>query len=512
MIYIFFLTTIFFTGACTPTEAHSEVKVSSLFTDNMVIQRNKNVPVWGTTSAGGKVTVSFAGQHITAMADNKGKWKIMLKAMTVNDKPQDMVIESKNKIVLKNILVGDVWLASGQSNMVTKIRDRNNNTTPDSPLFRVFKVSPVTGKYGAEPLENVRGQWASLGLKDNMSAVAYFFGTKLQKELKVPLGIIVACSGSSSDSCWVSKEIVTTEHFLPTWTAWGELINNWDTHKSEEKYAKRRVDHPSHSRLFPTGSYNAKLYGLFPFAMTGIIWYQGEANRHYAWQYKKTFPLMISHWREKFQQGDLPFIQVQLPDLGKSNDDPNKHLVPELRDVQDWVTKEMKNVYRAVYIDANVNGGLHPSNKQIPGARLMSIALAKVYNKQVPFSGPVYKNMTIEGDKVIVHFDYAKGLQTAVRKEATSLTVTAVKKKVNNFYVAGKDKIFVKANAVIDKEMVVVSADGVKDPLYVRYAYSDGPKNCNLYNGDGFPAAPFRTDSFEYLSKDKYLKHILLLP
>ncbi|MFC1498073.1 sialate O-acetylesterase, partial [Verrucomicrobiota bacterium] len=328
----------------------------------------------------------------------------------------------------------------------------------------------------------------------------------------VPIGIISAATGSSSDSCWVPKEIVEKEPFRPTWEAWKNLIDDWDTLKEADKYKKRRVEHPSNSRLFPTGSYNSKLYGLFPMALTGVIWYQGEENRHTAWHYKQTFPIMISHWRRMFERKDLPFIQVQMPELDKNND-PNRAPVAELREVQWNVCRGLKNVYCAVIIDTGQKASLHPSNKQLPGLRLASIALARVYGKDVLHQGPTYKKVKINDGKVVVLFDHADGLQTAQRISGDSVEVKAVDAAPKNFFLAGDDCNFLPAEARIVGKTVELSSKEVDVPRYVRYAWLDNPEECcNLYNGAGFPAVPFRTDDKEYISKGKYYTKILLLP
>jgi sialate O-acetylesterase len=448
----------------------AKIKVASVFSDHMVLQRGKPVPVWGTAKPGEKLLVEFAGQTKWCTTDAEGKWLVKLDPLTVNAEPQDLWVVSSlsdEKRKLSDLLVGDVWLCGGQSNMAWGLGGTLEGQTiiesANHPNLRLLKIPKRILK---EPAEQFDAKWgaATSATAGGFSAVGYIFGQCVHLEAGVPIGLIMCAVGSTSVECWVSNETLKSDLFAPAITKWAEVEAQWDDPAVREKYIHKSEKHPDtvkpwDARTYPGGCFNGMLNTLFPFSCKGVVWYQGEANRTRGVQYRDLFPAMVSEWRDRFAQDDLSFYIVQLP-----------------------------------------------------GERLAKIALAKNYGKDVEYKGPTYKSIKVKGGKALIAFDHVgDGLQVAKRTGPTSIEVEPVDEPLANFAVAGADKVFHAADAVIKGNTVIISSDAVKKPVAVRYAWSDSPVGCNLYNAAGLPAAPFRTDDWPCLSENALEGKVLIV-
>ncbi|MBR8536156.1 sialate O-acetylesterase [Carboxylicivirga sediminis] len=625
----------------------ADVKLADVFSDNMVLQRNLNVKVWGSAEPGEKVVLSFNGQKHRAKANKGGKWKVVLEPMTAGG-PFDMTINGKNKIVLKNILIGDVWICSGQSNMqwpVSKsINAEEEIKNANYPNMRLFEVPRKVSNVPLDDIPNATWKECSPETVKNFSAVGYYFGRDLQKEIDVPIGLIHSSWGGTCAETWTSKASITS---LPKYLDFGERIDNYDVSTMAQKYeddlkqvlggfpekelgmteqwmlpetdhsdwlsmnlptlwenagykrlngrvwfsydfnlSKEALDsaqlhlgkiHDSDitwvngtkvgqmnwanevervytvpaqllkvgknnisvrvedkyykggfaskaEKLFfqigeqqmplsgewqfkvdtvipdfkpfpndvPSLLYNAMIHPLIPFGIRGVIWYQGESNTPRSKEYAITFPNLISNWREDWQQGDFPFLFVQLANYQKATAIPKEDAWAELRESQ-MMTLRLNNTGMAVAIDIGEANDIHPKNKQEVGHRLMKSALKVAYGKDIVHSGPMYKSMQIEGNKAIISFDHV----------GSGLSVKSKHGYINEFQMAGADKQFYWAKAKLDGDKIIVWSDNVEQPVAVRFAWSRNPAEFNLYNKEGLPASPFRTDDWEGITDGK---------
>jgi sialate O-acetylesterase len=442
--------------ALLPAVARAEVKPHGLFTDNMVLQRDQKVPVWGTAEEGEAVTVTF-GDHRAEAKAKDGKWRVDLPP-TAAGGPHVLVIQGKNRREIKNVLVGEVWLCGGQSNMQWSIADSadaaKHIAESANPNLRLFTV-PRRGKN--EPQTDVEGAWSEAGPQSvsGFSAVAYHFGKKLQAELKIPIGLISSNVGGTAAEEWTAREVLLSHPDL-----------------------KPRADHARSSKL-----YNAMIHPLAPFSIRGAIWYQGESNAGRAEQYLTLFPAMIRNWRDLWGQGDFPFLFVQLAPWRKIVEEPAESDWAELREAQRLTCKNVKNTAMAVITDLGDEMDIHPRQKAPVGQRLARAALSLVYGQKIVASGPRFEQLTIDGRKAIVRFSQVGG------------GLVAKGEKLLGFTLAGEDRKFHNAQAKIEGDTVVVTSDKVSAPLAVRFGWADYPV-VNLYNQEGFPASPFRTDDF----------------
>jgi sialate O-acetylesterase len=458
------------------TAAQAAVNLPSLIGDNMVLQRDQPVPIWGWADKGEEVTVTVAGQkHVTKAGDNC-RWKVTLDKLALGQ-PLEMTVagSSGNKITLKNILVGEVWICSGQSNMelaVGSCKDAAKEIAAAKyPQIRLFTVAK---EKAAKPAVDVKGNWAPCSPQTigGFSAAAYFFGRQLQRELKVPIGLIHTSWGGTPAEFWTSRKALEANSVLKP-LAQGEA----------------------------SCLYNGMIAPLIPYAIRGAIWYQGEANVGTAYRYRTLFPAMIANWRADWGQGDFPFGFVQIAPFGYTVWGMDPRCCAELWEAQRMTLDASPNTGMAVTVDiADVEGihpknnnfeGIHPKNKQEVGRRLALWALAKVYGRKLVYSGPIYKSMTIEGDTIRLAFDHRGGGLT-----------TRDGKLLTDFTIAGADQQFVPAVATIDGDSIVVHSDKVAKPEAVRYAWREDATP-NLANKEGLPASPFRTDHWKGVTEGR---------
>jgi sialate O-acetylesterase len=466
----------------------AEVKLPNVIGNDMVLQRDLPVPIWGWADNGEEVTVSFAGQSKTAKPGKNGKWMVKLSALKANSKPAILTINGSNEIKLDNILVGEVWICSGQSNMEWRLSGTTNAkeevAASDHPLIRLFDVPGHTTS--PKPQEEGRGNWQVCNPKTSggFSAVGYFFGRRLHKELDVPVGLIGSNWGGTRIEPWTT---------LAGFESVPELAD----------IAKKVKDYKADTKVgggSPSAIYNSMVHPLAPFAMRGGIWYQGESNggEHMSYYHKKH--ALVNGWRKVFQNKDLGFYWVQLANFQQPKNNPaGGDGWAKIREAQTKAL-DIPHTGMAVAIDladAHNPRDIHPRNKQDVGGRLAQWALHQTYGKKdlVP-TGPLYKGHKIKGGKVHLSFDHVgKGLMVGKK---TKLEPTAEVKggKLEHFSIAGEDKKWVWADATIEGDVVVVSSKEVKKPVAVRYGFTMNPANANLYNRDGIPASPFRTDDW----------------
>ena len=472
-------------------QAQSEEKpyVSPIFASNMVLQRKIPVPVWGWTKPGEKVTVSVEGRSATAVADPDGKWMAKLSPLPVGG-PYKMRIEgTQQTVTLDNILVGDVWICSGQSNMEMGIGNVNDApkeiADANYPQIRLFTVMK---KVAYEPQislvkrdADLMGQWSvcspetvKTGGWNGFSAVGYFFGRQLYQDVKVPIGLIHTSWGGTIAEAWTSAEALKTmPDFKPAVEKVAEIKATPATGKQD--------NNPN----VVTVLYDGMIAPLIPYGIKGAIWYQGESNAGRAYQYRTLLPTMIKDWRTRWGEGDFPFFIVQLANFQKSSDEPKDDAWAELREAQSMTARNLPKTGIAVIIDIGDAADIHPKDKQTVGKRLALSAEAIAYGKKLEYSGPQYKSMSPanDGSAIRLAFDHLGG------------GLMAKGDKLTGFAIAGEDRKFVWADAQIQGNSVIVSSTKVPHPMAVRYAWHINPV-CNLYNKAGLPASPFRTDDW----------------
>jgi sialate O-acetylesterase len=443
--------------------AQSAVRPNALFSDGAVLQQGMKVPVWGTANDGEKVTVKFAGQEVSTTAKD-GRWRVELAPLKAGG-PTEMTIAGENTVKLSNILVGEVWIASGQSNMQWSVKQSDNpeQNVKESANPQIRLIT-IPRRSTPEPQGDVDAKWQECGPQTvgDFSAVAYFFGRDLEKQLKVPVGIISTNYGGTPAEAWTSHGSLEAEPALKT------LAANPATDKPNS----------------PSGLYNAMIHPLLPYAIRGAIWYQGESNAPRAYEYRALFPTMIKDWRARWGQGDFPFLLVQLAPFMKIEYQPQECAWAELRDAQLYATQSLPAVGMAVITDVGDALDIHPKWKAPVGGRLALAARALAYGEKVPYSGPEFYQQQIEGDRAILSFKHTDGGLLAQGGGA-----------LYGFTIAGADKKFVNAHAEIQGDKVVVWSPAVKNPVAVRFGWANYPL-VNLWNGAGLPASPFRTDDF----------------
>jgi sialate O-acetylesterase len=643
--------------------AFADVTLPAIFSDHAVLQKSAKVPVWGRATDGEKVTVSLDSAKAQTTADESGKWQVMLDLSRSGPGPYDLVVQGNNTITAADVLVGEVWLASGQSNMEWLLKNSNDAATEiaasANPIIRYFSVAKAEA---AAPITGYKGKWivSTPASSGDFGAVAYFFGRNLQNALRAPVDLVQASWGGTPSETWTSRPALDSDpelkagaekaeaelrsysrrlrNYLLAYTDWQETTQRQDRtfpgvpsggewrratipgklgeagaiwlrqtvqvspgqagqpvtirinenlRGTEQVYwndtpvgytsfqqtvkTRRQRSHTVPANLVKAGEavvairvfnadaaitlpapitawnltltdhweqtteftfppltesmqaslpvspgpepqswqgpghlFNAMINPLIPYAIKGVVWYQGENNIGRAYQYRTAFPLLIKDWRARWGQGDFPFYFCQLANMNGKPTVPGEGNWAELREAQS-LTLSVPNTGQAVLIDLGDSSNVHPRNKADVGARLAAIALAQTYGKSVPFSGPVYQAMKIEGGKVRISFTNTNGGLAAKPLPATysvdsatgataPLVPNSPGSQLEGFAICGTDRKWVWADARIEGDQVVVSSPRVPAPVAVRYGWANNP-TCNLYNGAGFPASPFRTDN-----------------
>ncbi|MHC4874688.1 MAG: sialate O-acetylesterase [Planctomycetota bacterium] len=494
----------------------------------MVLQRDQKIPVWGWAEKGEEVTVSFAGQELKAMPDENGRWKVVLSPVPVNKNPQKMIIKGKNQLNFPGILVGDVWLCSGQSNMAWKVWSTLNSVQEcakaNYPLIRQVTIGRNSSAW---PIKNMRGcKWLDCNPETvkGFTAAGFYFARKVFEETGVPIGLINDNWGGTRIEAWIpfegfrqvdelkkiydrlSSNNPTSKAGLEKFNKYLETLEAW-TAESKAAAAKGIIPEvipmppgfSSDPRAYqsPAMIYNAMVNPIASFAIKGTLWYQGEANGGEGESYYHKMTALIKGWREVWGQGDFPFYFVQLPNYRavNRNNPAGGDGWAKIRAAQ-LKTLSLPNTGMAVTIDVGEARDIHPKNKQDVGKRLAALALANLYGKDVLASGPLYKDYKVEENKIRISFNFAKGGLVAGTKEGLKPVVEVKDSEIKWFAVAGSDKKWHWGEAQIDGETVLVSSEKVAAPIAVRYAYTANPEGAKLYNKAGIPASPFRTDSW----------------
>ena len=535
----------------------AQLRLPAIISNNMVLQRNIKIPVWGWASPKEKVTVSFKKKNYNTIADDNGKWSLQLDACSAGG-PYQMTVKSPSQSIdISNILVGDVWLASGQSNMEFGIQQERSGaeaiaaaTDTSIRFFYVPMASSlqVMDEIGAVPAGSLNGKWVVCSPEimanknwawHGFSAAGYYFARNIRKAAKVPVGMIGSYKGGTPAQAWTSiealKEDTTFSRYIIThqrlvdnyeqakidypqkqtafqaatkqWTTeigkpYDSLLLVWEKATAEAKAAGTALPaRPQLAKPKPaappapdggfgaTGNlYNAMIAPLIPFALKGVIWYQGESNADKisdAREYAILFPTMITDWRHRWKQGDFTFLFVQLTNFKPAAKTPSEGTWPWLRESQ-LRTLSLPNTGMAVTTDIGEANDIHPKNKLDVGIRLALAARHVAYKEKIVYSGPVYKSMSVVGNKIRITFTHAdKGLTSKLNET-----------NLSGFGIAGADQKFVWAKATIEGNTIIVYSDEVPNPVAVRYNWADNPPG-NLFNKEGLPASPFRTDNWQ---------------
>jgi sialate O-acetylesterase len=491
------------------------VSLPEVFSNNMVLQRNATVPVWGTAGKGEEISVEFQGQKKTAIAED-GRWRVAFENLKPGG-PYTMTVSGSNTIVFDNVLVGEVWVCGGQSNMAWKLMNseggKDEIAAGDNPAIRLLAIPSQAGG-GRNSLGDESG-WreCTSETKGNFSGVGYFFGKAINEALGVPVGLISNAVGGTSAVQWIPKEALDANpdlafykedlaHASAVFEAnkpaimekYEQSVRNYEEDLAKAKANGTRAPgrpsiprDPAVGNRRPGGLFETLTVPLVPYAIQGVIWYQGESDTGRGEQYHALFSSMIGEWRKAWGQGDFPFLFVQLAayrgNAGRGDESLFKRMSegwPRLRESQ-LKTLAVKNTAMAVAIDLGEEMDIHPRNKKSVGERLALAARATVYGEDIVYSGPIYKSSKVENGKVQIAFDHiGSGLASGGGD-------------LRGFAIAGEDGKFVPAQARIEEKRVIVSSPEVPDPAYARYGW-DSFTDCNLYNKEGLPASPFRTD------------------
>lgn len=511
----------------------AEIRLPALIQNNMVLQQDTNVTIWGWADPGEKVAVKGDWHWFDkkTTADDNGDWQVQIKTRQADLKPHSIKIKGANDqtIMIDNILFGEVWLCSGQSNMQwtleMSIKGPETIKNADYPSIRHFTLEAVTAE---EPKKDTAGQWQLCTPESikHFSAVGFYFGRYLHEQLNVPIGLIDNAWGGTPAQSWVKKEVIESrpeyQYYLKLdqdaqgrqYEEQKQYDAQLETWEEQVKLANENGTKPPR-KPFPPSSlrpqnrcarlYNSLIAPITNYTIKGAIWYQGESNGSEGYLYQKLFADLITSWREEWGIGDFPFYFVQLanfyqqrpdnpPDHMPVNEEPARAPWAELREAQ-TKTLELPNTGMAVAIDIGEPYDIHPRNKYDVGKRLALWALAHDYGKTLVYSGPLYREYKIEGDKIRIFFDHtAKGLKVDGNE-------------LKAFEIASDDQKFVWADAKIDGDSVLVWSEEVNNPVAVRYGWSIWTY-ANLFNSEGLPASPFRTDTwpteFEKKIKETY--------
>ena len=493
----------------------AEIKLPAIIGDHMVLQQKQANPVWGWDTPGTKVTVQFAGQSYAATAGADGRWTVKLATADANATPQTITIIGTSKREVQDVLIGEVWMCSGQSNMGFKLnQDWNGDIEAAAsklPNLRLISV-PTSGTQ--ELKTDFKGQWkaSTPETAKAFSAIGFLYGRYLHEILGVPVGLIDNSWGGSAAEAWVRRETIDADpRFKALMEATAKREANLTSEKSKTDFTKSLADwkiaaekakaektaQPRAPTDWLTG--NSRPGNIFAgmvnptlgYGMKGVIWYQGESNASRAYEHAMLFPFLIEQWRKEWGQGDFSFYWVQLADFKPEQSTPGDSDWAELRETQ-TKTQSLTHTGQAVIIDLGEGKDIHPRNKHDVASRLVRWALVKDYGLKFPYRSPEYKNMVVAGNKVTVTLDcFGSSIRAFDVAEA------------RGFAICGEDKKWHWASGrVIAPDKVEVWSDVVTAPIAVRYAWSDNPM-CNLFSNDGLPVTPFRTDDFAMTTKPK---------
>ena len=496
-------------GALWVCTLNAELKLASTFTDHMVLQREMPVPVWGKADPGASILVEFAGQRKTGVADSNGRWRVDLEPMPASFESRSLTVSASkhkavNRLELSDVLVGEVWICSGQSNMQFGVAGvpEIKSLIPKAKHIRSFTVKRTVA---FEEQEYLEGEWSP---QTPDSAVAFSFAYFLQEAGDIPIGIILTAWGSSGIEAWMPRDMIEEVPHFKT------IMEEFDANTEAHDRLKAALEGPKpwereediFMRRQPNILYNAMMKPLAPFASRGLVWYQGERNTQSMfgmvedpWYsrnsgmllYGETLQRWMERYRKEWNQDDFHFLIVMLPGFGKTlpsgpeegAESPIAHSWAWIRESQ-LKALELPGTGVANTIDLGDATNVHPSDKLPVGQRLALLAARDTLGHEIVAEGPVFDRLELKDDSILVHFKDAEGLKTN-DGEAPS-----------GFWLADESDNWVPANATIENESVVLRSSQLKKPLYVRYAFAGMPK-VNLVNRVGLPAYPFRTDTFK---------------
>ncbi len=518
----------------------ADVRLPAIFGEHMMLQAGTNTPVFGWADPGEGVTVTVGDARATTTTGADGKWKVVFTDLKISGTPVTVTVSGKNSLTFKDVLIGDVWVCSGQSNMALPVRRVLGRNAKDPkglgqinfPQIRLFKMPKVTD---LEPQADCKGSWAvcTPDAAREFSATGYFFGREIHLAEKIPVGLINACRGGSSGQMWTSLEGLQSEAALSNYlnqalaaradyprrkerylrdkaqwaedtAKWPDLLKRWEADaakaRAEGKTPPAKPVQPGEAPARPEGMdaweddvlcapmvlFNTMIAPLIPFGIKGAIWYQGEGNSNDWDLYQILFPAMVRDWRGRWARGDFPVYFVQLSSYRPPRDQPGESNWAAFREVQTRLQTLVTNSGMAVSVDIGNADDIHPLSKAEVGRRLSLVALARTYGRQIEFSGPLYDHMEVKDGKIRLHFTMVGAGLVAKGGEP-----------LKRFAIAGADRKFVWADAKIEGKTVVVSSAAVPNPVAVRYAWDINPDGCNLFNAVGLPASPFRTDDWK---------------
>ena len=501
----------------TSLTAQAEVKLPTIISDHMVLQQKQANPIWGWDAPGTDVVVAFRGQVKKTKAGDDGKWSVKLDPVGASFEPASIVVEGSSRREITDVLVGEVWMCSGQSNMGMTLggdwKYEVESLSSNHPNLRLISVPRV----GTQELQSdFKGQWEAANPTNSQafSAVGFFYGRYLHEILDVPVGLINNAWGGSAAEAWVRRDSLEKDaRFQTLMASWQQRETQLLSDAAKEKYeadlaawkikaaaakaagkpAPRGPSSPDSTlsgNQRPGNIFAGVVHPTLGYGMKGVIWYQGESNAGRAWEYAQLFPYMIEQWRAEWGQGDFPFYWVQLADYLPEVDQPGESNWAELRESQ-TKTLSLPNTGEAVIIDLGEANDIHPKNKYDVAARLVRWALAKDYGMEtIEPQSPTYRNLNITDNKAALTFDHiAGGLRTVDVND------------VRGFAVCGEDRKWVRANAKITgADSIEVWSEEVSAPVAVRYAWANNPV-CNVYSRIGLPLTPFRTDDFPMTTK-----------
>jgi len=480
-----------FLAVCTvASQCHAEVQLAHLFSDHMVLQRDLPIHLWGMAEPGEQVHAQLQDASAEAVADDLGRWSVYLPSRKAGG-PFEVMVRGKNEIHLQDVMIGDVWVASGQSNMEFGMQTVANS---EAELRKAgeydIRVVNVGHAYSEFPLADLKAgvSWAKADANNllNFSAVAYLFARRIEDSQHVPVGIIESSWGGTPAEAWTSMRALTgSPELTPAFAAWAKILEGRTEEElrftqSQKNAVAGQKPAPAPRDLnawHPAYLFNAMIAPVMPLPIKGVLWYQGEANTadwNYAY-YAPLFRAMIEDWRAQWKQGDFPFLFVQIANV-KASSPTNKWA--EIREAQ-MQTLTLKNTGMAVTADIGEAANVHPRNKQDVADRLARAARKVAYGEEIESSGPIYRSSIVAGDQIKIWFDHGEGLMI---KDANMST----------FEVAGADKVYHPATASIENGTLILRSPDVPHPVQARYAWLDNP-TCTLYNAAGLPASPFRT-------------------
>jgi sialate O-acetylesterase len=507
------------TALAAPVE---KLAVPRVFSDHAVLQKSARTPVWGWAPAGEEVAVELKGTPASAKATTgaEGNWRVDLDLSAVGEGPFELVITgASGSVTLTDILVGEVWLFSGQSNMRFHLA-RGTGGEADAaqasdPQLRLLSVGL---KISNEPVHDIKQRWTTCDPKTagEFSAVGYYVGRELRKSVKGPVGLVSICWAGSPIEAWMSPAALAGDpDFLPITEKWAkrvaeypakkaeweankvELLAKWEADAAAAKAAGQREpvkpggpNGGPDSLDTPSGLYHGEILAFAPYAMRGVVWYQGEQNSGRGFQYRKLLPALIADWRGLWNQGEFPFIIIGIPNFGKVKPDPGFSMWAELREAQAMADASVPGTELVCTIDLGEDGDVHPKDKRSVGLRAARVIEKQVYQvTTAEVFGPVFREMSVENGAIRVKFNHAEGLKA---KDGGPL---------KEFAISGADRKFAWAEAVIEGDTVLLRSEKVPNPVAARYNWADAPHG-NLYNAADLPAAPFRTDDFPAQSRD----------